>query len=44
VPKELGDLKALTILNLAGNPDLALLPEEVEQLSTTHGGICTIII
>jgi len=36
VPKELGDLKALTILNLAGNPDLALLPE--------HGGICTIII
>jgi hypothetical protein len=29
-------------LTLDGNPDLAPLPEEVEQLSTTHGGICTI--
>jgi hypothetical protein len=44
VPKELGNLKALTSLYLGGNPDLAPLPEQVEQLSTTHGGICTIEI
>jgi len=42
VPKELENLKALTSLTLVGNPDLAPLPQEVEQLSTTHGGICTI--
>jgi len=42
VPAALGNLKALTRLDLAWNPDLAALPEEVEQLSTTHGGICTI--
>jgi len=29
-------------LDVAWNPDLAALPEEVEQLSTTHGGKCTI--
>jgi len=40
VPKELGNLKALTSLSLIGNPDLAPLPEEVEQLGTEHGGIC----
>ena len=37
VPKELGNLKAMTSLSLAGNPDLAALPEEVEQLSTARG-------
>jgi hypothetical protein len=30
-------IKALTSLSLAGNPDLAALPEEVEQLSTARG-------
>jgi Leucine-rich repeat (LRR) protein len=42
VPAALGNLKALTRLDVAWNPDLAALPEEVEQLSTTHGGKCTI--
>jgi Leucine-rich repeat (LRR) protein len=42
VPKQLGNLTALTSLNLGNNPDLAPLPEEVEQLSTTHGGITNI--
>jgi hypothetical protein len=31
-------------LYLVGNPDLGALPEEVEQLSTSHGGKCTITI
>jgi hypothetical protein len=31
-------------LNLQKNPGLAALPEEVEQLSKTRGGICTIYI
>jgi Leucine-rich repeat (LRR) protein len=44
VPKELGRLKALTFLSLGGNPELSALPEEVEQLSTAHGGKCTIEI
>jgi len=35
-------IKALGTLSLGGNPDLAPLPQEVEQLSTTHGGICSI--
>jgi len=30
-------IKALTSLSLVGNPDLAALPEEVEQLSTARG-------
>jgi len=44
VPEELGNLKALTSLSLVGNPDLAPLPQEVEQLSMAHGGKCTITI
>jgi hypothetical protein len=35
-------IKALDYLYLVRNPDLAPLPEEVEQLSTARGGICTI--
>ena len=42
VPAELGGLDSLLWLTLVGNPDLAALPEEVAQLSQTHGGICTI--
>jgi len=42
VPKELGNLEALKSLEIVGNPNLAALPDEVEQLSTTHGGICLI--
>jgi len=44
VPKELGNLNALKSLEIGGNPNLAALPDEVEQLSTTHGGICFIRI
>jgi Leucine-rich repeat (LRR) protein len=42
VPAALGNLKAMYSLDLRGNPDLAALPEEVEQLGKTHGGICNI--
>ena len=42
IPKQLGKLNALTTLYLAYNPRLTSLPEEVEQLSTTRGGNCTI--
>jgi hypothetical protein len=42
VPKQLGDLNAMDQLRLGGNPGLAALPEEVDQLSTAHGGICDI--
>jgi Leucine-rich repeat (LRR) protein len=44
LPPELGKLKSLYYLRLVGNPDLAALPEEVEQLSKTRGGRCYIQI
>jgi hypothetical protein len=39
-----GNLRALKDLNLGDTPGLSALPEEVQQLSSTRGGNCTIRI